>query len=192
MRQGQVLFVDEANRMPGKTLNVLLGAISRRAVVLTEHGSREVQATAGFMVVMAMNQGQGYLVNPIDAALADRFPMTLEFDYLEPKAEARLVRQRTGGPATVATWMARVAQETRSLRRTRQLPADMSPRGLLAWGALVTEPLQGAGDPGRILADAALLTWLPGVAGRDSDGRVNAETRDLLLQMVANHRPAGV
>ena len=192
MRQGQVLFVDEANRMPGKTLNVLLGAISRRALVLTEHGSREVQATEGFMVVMAMNQGQGYLVNPIDAALADRFPMTLEFDYLEPKAEARLVRQRTGVPAKVATWMARVAQETRSLRRTRQLPADMSPRGLLAWGDLVTEPLQGAGDPGRILADAALLTWLPGVAGRDSDGRVNAETRDLLLQMVANHRPAGV
>jgi len=68
----------------------------------------------------------------------------------------------------------------------------MSPRGLLAWGYLVKEPLQGAGDPGRILADAALLTWLPGVAGRDSDGRVNAETRDLLLQMVANHRPAGV
>ncbi len=192
MRQGQVLFVDEANRMPGKTLNVLLGAISRRALVLTEHGAREVPAADGFMVVMAMNQGQGYLVNAIDAALADRFPMTLEFDYLEPKAEARLVRQRTGIPAPVATWMARVAQETRSLRRTRQLPADMSPRGLLAWGELVKAPLQGAGDPGRILADAALLTWLPGVAGRDSDGRVNAETRDLLLQMVANHRPAGV
>ena len=192
MRQGQVLFVDEANRMPGKTLNVLLGAISRRALVLTEHGAREVPAADGFMVVMAMNQGQGYLVNAIDAALADRFPMTLEFDYLEPKAEARLVRQRTGIPAPVATWMARVAQETRSLRRTRQLPADMSPRGLLAWGELVKAPLHGAGDPGRILADAALLTWLPGVAGRDSDGRVNAETRDLLLQMVANHRPAGV
>ena len=129
MRQGQVLFVDEANRMPGKTLNVLLGAISRRALVLTEHGSREVRAAEGFMVLMAMNQGQGYLVNPIDAALADRFPVTLEFDYLEPKDEATLLRRRTGLPATVATWMVRVAQETRALRRTRQLPADMTPRG---------------------------------------------------------------
>ena len=192
MRQGQVLFVDEANRMPGKTLNVLLGAISRRALVLTEHGSREVRAAAGFMVLMAMNQGQGYLVNPIDAALADRFPVTLEFDYLEPKDEASLLRRRTGLPATVATWMVRVAQETRALRRTRQLPADMTPRGLMAWGELAREPLRGPGDPGRILADAALMSWLPGVAGRDSDGRVADETRDLLLQMVANHRPAGL
>ena len=192
MRQGQVLFVDEANRMPGKTLNVLLGAISRRALVLTEHGSREVRAAAGFMVLMAMNQGQGYLVNPIDAALADRFPVTLEFDYLEPKDEAALLRRRTGLPATVATWMVRVAQETRALRRTRQLPADMTPRGLMAWAELAREPLQGPGDAGRILADAALMSWLPGVAGRDSDGRVADETRDLLLQMVANHRPAGL
>ena len=192
MRQGQVLFVDEANRMPGKTLNVLLGAISRRALVLTENGSREVRAVEGFMVLMAMNQGQGYLVNPIDAALADRFPVTLEFDYLEPKDEATLLRRRTGLPAAVATWMVRVAQETRALRRTRQLPADMTPRGLLAWGELAREPLQGPGDAGRILADAALMSWLPGVAGRDSDGRVTSETRDLLLQMVANHRPVGI
>ena len=171
---------------------MLLGAISRRALVLTEHGSREVQAAEGFMVLMAMNQGQGYLVNPIDAALADRFPVTLEFDYLEPKDEAALLRRRTGLPAAVATWMVRVAQETRALRRTRQLPADMTPRGLFAWGELVREPLQGPGDPGRILADAALMSWLPGVAGRDSDGRLADETRDLLLQMVANHRPAGL
>ena len=36
------------------------------------------------------------------------------------------------------------------------------------------------------------MSWLPGVAGRDADGRVAGETRDLLLQIVANHRPAGV
>ena len=192
MRQGRVLFVDEANRMPGKTLNVLLGAISRRALVLTEHGAREVHADDGFTVLLAMNQGQGYLVNQIDAALADRFPVTLEFDYLAPRDEAALLRARTRVPAEVAHWMARVAQETRALRSTRQLPADMTPRGLLAWGELVRRPLQGPGDPGRILADAALMSWLPGVAGRDADGRIAGETRELLLQIVANHRPAGV
>ncbi len=192
MREGRVLLVDEANRMPGKTLNVLLGTISRRALVLTEHGSREVRAGEGFTVLLAMNQGQGYLVNQIDAALADRFPVTLEFDYLGVGEEARLLRRRTGVPAAVAEWMARVAQETRALRSSRQLPADMTPRGLLAWGELARQPLRGRGDPGKILAEAAQMSWLPGVAGRDADGRVVSETRELLLQMVANHRPAGV
>ena len=192
MRGGMALFVDEANRMPGKTLNVLLGAISRRAMVLTEHGAEELRAGEGFVVLLAMNQGKGYLVNQVDPALADRFPVTLEFDYLEAGDEATLLRGRTGVPVNVARWMVRVANETRAMRTNRQLPADVTPRGLIAWGELVARPLQGPGDPGRILTDAALICWVPGVAGRDADGRVVAETRELLLQMIANHRPAGI
>src|SRR5262249_11860390 len=44
MRAGGYLLVDEANRMPTRTLNVLLGVLSRGAVVLTENGSEEVVA----------------------------------------------------------------------------------------------------------------------------------------------------
>jgi hypothetical protein len=72
MRSGGFLFIDEANRMPTRTLNVLLGVLSREAVVLTEHGSEEVPAEQGFQVVMAMNLEQGYAVNALDRALLDR------------------------------------------------------------------------------------------------------------------------
>ena len=192
MRKGRVLLVDEANRMPGKTLNVLLGALSRRAVVLTEQGSEEVTAAGGFTVVLAMNLGKGYLINQVDPALADRFPVTLEFGYLEPADEAALVRERTGIDLKVARWIVQVAGETRAMRRNRQFAADITPRGLIAWAELCGKALTGATDAGRVLADTAAISWIPGVAGRDADGQVIDENRQLLLQMIANHRPPGV
>lgn len=70
MRAGGLLFCDEANRMPARTLNILLGVLSRRSVVLTEHGSEEVAANEGFQVILAMNLGKGYAVNALDTALA--------------------------------------------------------------------------------------------------------------------------
>jgi MoxR-like ATPase len=134
MRVGGFLFIDEANRMPTRTLNVLLGVLSRNAVVLTEHGSKEVEAADGFQVVMAMNLGQGYAVNALDRALLDRFPCVLEFRYLPSLEEEELLVAETGIDRSTARIMVKVANETRRLRKNRELSGELTPPGPLCLG----------------------------------------------------------
>jgi MoxR-like ATPase len=184
MRAGGYLFIDEANRMPTRTLNVLLGILSRGAVVLTEHGSEEVEANEGFQVLMAMNLGQGYAVNALDRALLDRFPCVLEFRYLSSKEEEELLVAETGIEAEVATIMVKVANETRRLRRSRELSGELTPRGLFAWARKFQAKKGNLLDR---LQDAASVTWLHQVAGVDADGYIREDASASLLSLIEAH-----
>lgn len=187
MREGGFLFLDEANRMPTRTLNVLLGVLSRGAVVLTEHSSEEVLAEEDFQVVMAVNLGQGYAVNAFDRALLDRFPCVLEFRYLAPKEEEALLIAETGLDPKTAQVMVKVANETRSLRKTRELSGELTPRGLFAW----TRKYQvKSGTVLDRLQDAASTTWLHAVAGVDSDGYMREDAASRLLSLIEAHLPS--
>ena len=186
MRDGGFLFIDEANRMPTRTPNVLLGVLSRGAVVLTEHGSEEVLAGEGFQVVMAVNLGQGYAVNVFDRALLDRFSCVLEFRYLAPNDEEELLTTETAIERSVAQVMVKVANETRSLRKTREISGELTPRGLFAWSRkfqVRTGPMLDR------LQNAASTTWLHSVAGVDSDGYIREDAASRLLSLIEAHAP---
>jgi MoxR-like ATPase len=184
MRSGGFLFIDEANRMPTRTLNVLLGVLSRRAVVLTERGSEEVEAQEGFQVVMAMNLGQGYAVNTLDRALVDRFPCVLEFQYLSSREEEELLVAETRVDREVARSMVKVANETRKLRRNRELSGELTPRGLFAWARKFQVKRGSLLDR---LQDAASTTWLHQVAGVDADGYLRGDAAASILSLIEAH-----
>ncbi len=184
MRAGGFLLIDEANRMPTRTLNVLLGILSRGAVVLTEHGSEEVNTQEGFQVVMAMNLGQGYAVNVLDRALLDRFPCVIEFRYLPATDEIDLLIGETGVERPVAEVMVKVANETRKLRKSRELSAELTPRGLFAWAKKFQAKKGSLLDR---LQDAASVTWLHQVAGIDSDGYIREDVAESLLSLIEAH-----
>ncbi len=189
MRNGSYLFVDEANRMPTRTLNVLLGVLSRGAVVLTDHGSEHVHCEDGFTVVMAMNQGQGYTVNSLDRALVDRFPTAMEFHYLESKDEIDLVVERTGLDRKLAKMMVHIANEVRELARVGEFEAGMSPRGLFAW-ATKYQALVDAKEPVNraALVLTAEQTWIRAVAGVGVDGYMEREVVNKLSAMIHDVR----
>jgi MoxR-like ATPase len=184
MQSGGYLFIDEANRMPTRTLNVLLGVLSRGAVVLTEHGSQEVIAEKDFQVVMAMNLGQGYSVNALDRALLDRFPCVLEFRYLSAKEEEELLVAEMEIDSEVASIMVKVANETRRLRKSRELSGELTPRGLFAWARKFQVKSGALLDR---LQDAASTTWLHQVAGVDADGYVREDTAASVLSLIEAH-----
>jgi AAA domain (dynein-related subfamily) len=188
MRAGGYLFVDEANRMPTRTLNILLGILSRGAVVLTEHGSEEVMALSGFQVILAMNLGRDYAVNGLDTALVNRFPVTLEFTYLPPAEEEAWLIAETGLERDVARSLVKVASETRRLRRTHEVARELTPRGLLAWARKYAA--KPGGDLGTRLKTAARVTWIPGVVGTDADGYVREESLAQILELIDAHCPA--
>jgi MoxR-like ATPase len=188
MRAGGHLFVDEANRMPTRTLNVLLGILSRGTVVLTEHGSEEVTALPGFQVVLALNLGRDYAVNGLDAALISRFPVTLEFSYLPPAEEEAWLVRETGLAPDVARILVKVAVETRRLRRNHEVTRELSPRGLLAW-ARKYQAKTSDGLASRLKA-AARVTWIPGVVGTDPDGYVREDSLAQILELIDAHCPS--
>ncbi|MBM3748904.1 MAG: AAA family ATPase, partial [Acidobacteria bacterium] len=190
MKAGGLLFCDEANRMPTRTLNVLLGILSRRSVVLTEHGSEEVPAAEGFQIVLAMNLGRGYAVNTLDAALVNRFDVTLEFRYLPPDQETELLVDLTALERDIARIMVKVANETRQKRRNKELAAELTPRGLIAWARKYQEKAAHDGkDLKSTLKTAAKVTWIPSVAGTDADGYVRDEVVAELLVLIESHTP---
>jgi MoxR-like ATPase len=189
MRSGSFLFIDEANRMPTRTLNVLLGVLSRGAVVLTEHGSEEVVAQPAFQVVMAMNLGRGYAVNTLDEALLNRFPITLEYRYLPPKEEVELLVAETGLSREVAETMVKVAEETRAKRKNHELLGEITPRGLIAWA----QKLKGkSGELATLLQHTAKVTWMHAVAGVDADGYLRDDLVAELYILIESHAPRGV
>ena len=187
MRAGGYLFIDEANRMPTRTLNVLLGVLSRGALVLTEHGSEEIVAQEGFQVVMAMNLGSGYAVNALDRALLDRFGCVLAFHYLPPEEEETLLIRETGIDPDVARIMVRVAGETRRLRRGRELSGELTPRNLFAWAAKYVA--RGSGTLLQRLTASAQVTWMHAVAGTDADGYLREESAQTLGDLIEAHTP---
>jgi MoxR-like ATPase len=187
MKQGGYLFIDEANRMPTRTLNILLGVLSRGAVVLTEHGSEEIKVRKGFQVVMAMNLGKGYSVNTLDTALLNRFSCVLEYRYLSSKDEEDLLVKETGIDSEVAGIMVKVANETRRLKKNKELSGEITPRGLFAW-ATKLKAKKGKSVLSRLKA-AAKVTWMHQVAGTDADGYLREDTMNQLLDLIEAHTP---
>jgi len=186
MKSGSYLFIDEANRMPTRTLNILLGVLSRGAVVLTEHGSEEVETQMGFQVVMAMNLGKGYAINTLDTALLNRFQVVLEYHYLPSREEEALLVAETGVDPAMAHTMVKVANETRRLKRNKELSAEITPRGLFAWA---TKFKAKNGDILSRLKATARVTWMHQVAGTDADGYLRDDTTNLLLDLIEAHTP---
>jgi len=187
MKAGGYLFIDEANRMPTRTLNILLGVLSRGAVVLTEHGSEEIKIKPGFQAVMAMNLGRGYAINTLDTALLNRFSCVLEYRYLPPKEEEELLVQETGIEPEIASTMVKVANETRRFKRSKELSGEITPRGLFAW-ATKFKAKKGKSVLPRLKA-AAKVTWMHQVAGTDADGYLREDTMNMLLDLIEAHTP---
>ena len=185
--EGSLLFVDEANRMPARVLNVLLGIISRRAVVLTEHGSEEVAASDDFCVVMASNLGKGYHVESYDAALISRFPVVLEYHYLPQREEEKLLKERTEIDKDVAHVMVKVANETRRLKKSHELSGCLDPRGLIAWASKFKSRKEE--ELLDRLKASARITFIYSVCGTDSEGFIREDAMNVVLSLIEAHTP---
>ena len=184
MMEGKLLFIDEANRMLARVLNVILDTVAgNRKITLTAKSGEEIIAKEGFQIVLAMNEGAGYAVNRLDTALLDRFDAEILFEYPEnPEDELAIVKKAVPTIDTNrALCMIAVAQETRRLIKTEELEKCISTRGVIQW-ATVHMALSEKGD--GLLAESAQLSIMSRVTGKDRDGDRNTENRQNLLQIL--------
>jgi MoxR-like ATPase len=153
MTEGALLYVEEFNRVPEETMNVLLGVLSEREMHVPRFG--RVAARPTFRLVAAMNPFDAVGTARITPALYDR-SCRVAMGYQDEDAERAVVATATGGPAGL------VARAVRAVRITRdhaELRIGASVRGaidtVLIAGELATvRGLDGVDEP--VGEDAAL------------------------------------
>jgi MoxR-like ATPase len=113
MTDGAILYVEEFNRVPEETMNVLLGVLSEREMHVPRFG--RVTARPTFRLVAAMNPFDAVGTARVTPALYDR-SCRVAMGYQDEEAELAVVAAATGGPAGL------VARAVRAVRITRDHP----------------------------------------------------------------------
>lgn len=113
MTTGSLLYVEELNRVPEETLNVLLGVLSERRAQVPRFG--EVVASPTFRMVAAMNPYDAVGTGRITPALYDR-TCRVGIGYQSEAEERDIVAGRATGPAAL------VRRAVRAVRLSREHP----------------------------------------------------------------------
>jgi MoxR-like ATPase len=113
MTEGALLYVEEFNRVPEETMNVLLGVLSEREMHVPRYG--RVAARPTFRLVAAMNPFDAVGTARVTPALYDR-SCRVAMGYQDEDAELHIVAGVTEGPPDL------VARAVRAVRITRDSP----------------------------------------------------------------------
>jgi MoxR-like ATPase len=172
MRGGGFLYIEELNRAPEDTLNVLLGAMAERAVVVPRVG--EISALPTFRVLASMNPFDDVGTARISDSVYDRW-CRLAVGYQDEADERAIVAVRTGSEdeELVSDGVAL----TRATRGHPELRRGSSVRGAIDLVAVARELAElGSydGDRPRLVLDAALLA-LSGRIGVDEASELTPE-----------------
>ncbi len=89
MRQGACLFVNELNRVPEQTQNVLLSALDEKQIVIPK--LKTIGASEGFFLIATQNPVAHVGVSALGEALKDRF-VWIEVDYQSRSEEINIVK----------------------------------------------------------------------------------------------------
>jgi MoxR-like ATPase/Mg-chelatase subunit ChlD len=151
MREGSVLFLNELNRLPEATQNLLLPALDEGVVQVPHLG--EVRAGTGFVVVATQNPAEYVAAGHLSEALRDRFEH-LELGYQSAAEEEAIVAAATGCRDQLLVRAAvRVTRATRLHPRVRR---GASVRGAMAIVDLIGRDLAPAEATADGLAPALL------------------------------------
>ncbi|NIR86139.1 AAA domain-containing protein [Candidatus Bathyarchaeota archaeon] len=118
MTEGSFLFINELNRMPEGTQNVLLPAMDERQIIIPKIGS--IKAKPGFLIIATQNPEEFVGTSRLSEALEDRF-VWIRLDYQSEIEEQKIVQKETGckneGIISIAVKIARKTREDSDIRQ---------------------------------------------------------------------------
>lgn len=186
LRTGAWLYVEELNRVPEETLNVLITVLAEGELHVPRLG--RIGAEAGFRFVAAMNPFDAVGTARVSQAIADRI-CRISVGYQDAVAEHEIVTR--GAPAPEAVIAIAVAT-TRDTRTHPDLRAGSSVRGALDLAALAEglARIRGADATDESVLRSAARAALSGrIALQDGCHRTPEEIVDEILERVlARHR----
>jgi MoxR-like ATPase len=127
MRDGSLLYIEEINRIPEETLNVLITVMSERELHVPRLG--RVVAEPGFRLVAAMNPFDAIGTARISSAIYDRV-CRLSVDY-QSAADEEAIVVKLVNPAPDRVWLAKVVEVVRSTRTHPDVRIGSSVRGAI-------------------------------------------------------------
>ena len=134
MRGGGLLYIEELNRVPEETINVLLTVMSEGEINVPRLG--RVPADPSFRLVAAMNPYNSVGTSRLSTALYDR-TCRVSVGYQDADTERHIVRLSASGakPALIAE----AVELTRATRDHPDLRSGASVRGAIDYARLVPE-----------------------------------------------------
>ncbi len=126
MRNGSLLYVEEINRIPEETLNVLITVMSEGDLHVPRLG--RIAAEPGFRLVAAMNPFDAVGTARISSAVYDRV-CRVAVGYQDHNDEVAIVLRRA--PAADAPWVDKVVEVVRRTRQHADLRNGSSVRGAI-------------------------------------------------------------
>ncbi|MEQ3552493.1 MoxR family ATPase [Pseudonocardia nematodicida] len=182
MREGGFLYIEELNRAPEDTLNVLLGAMAEREVTVPRVGA--ISAAPTFRVLASMNPFDDVGTARISDSVYDRW-CRLVVGYQDTGEEEAIVRARTG--CDDAELVTDAVALTRATRSHPDLRRGSSVRGAIDLTAVAVELGRlGShdGDRPRLVLDAALLALSARIAVDDA---VDTTPEEVITRIWQDH-----
>ena len=181
MREGSLLYVEEINRIPEETLNVLITVMSERELHVPRLG--RIAASPGFRLVAAMNPFDAIGTARISGAVYDRV-CRLSVTYQSAAEEAAIVVRSRPAPAVAgaspvagepsAEWIAKAVEVVRLTRSHNELRVGSSVRGAIDASAVAVSlaQLRGVAPEDRDVGlDAAIVALSGRVRVREGNTR---------------------
>jgi magnesium chelatase subunit D len=116
MRSGALLYLEEFNRVPEETLNVLITVLTEGEIAVPRFGL--VRANPEFRLIAAMNPFDAIGTARVSQAIADRI-CRIVLGYQDAAAEQAIVAAVTGRDGPVTAFAVAFARATRSHRDVR-------------------------------------------------------------------------
>ena len=152
MRDGSLLYVEEINRIPEETLNVLITVMSEGELNVPRYG--RIAASSGFRLVAAMNPFDAVGTARISGAVYDRV-CRVSVGYQNAEVEQRIAGRGTRNLPD--GWLDKVVELVRRTRTHSDLRVGSSVRGAIDMTAVTVS-----------LASVRSLTVLDAGVGLDA------------------------
>ena len=157
LRDGSLLYVEEINRVPEETLNVLITVMSEGELHVPRLG--RLAAAPGFRLVAAMNPFDAIGTARISGAVYDRV-CRLAVDYQTATDERQITMRESSNADLDADWVAKVVELVRLTRSHGDLRVGSSVRGAIDMCAVASSLAAvraSSVDAGDVSLDAALM-----------------------------------
>jgi MoxR-like ATPase len=158
MRQGGLLYLEELNRVPEETLNVLITVLTEGEIAVPRLGT--VHAGKDFRLIAAMNPFDAVGTARVSQAIADRMCRVV-LGYQDLDGERAITSSVSGlaGP-----WVDLSVAMTRATREHRDVRMGSSVRGAIDLSLVITglAELRGEPEPGLETARDAAYAALSG------------------------------
>ena len=189
LRTGGLLYVEEINRVPEETLNVLITVMSEGELAVPRLGV--VRAEQGFRLVAAMNPFDAVGTARISAAVYDR-TCRIAMDYQSAATEAGIVALRQPDGVDQA-WRDLVVELVRRTRAHDDIRVGSSVRGAIDLVGIAGRLGAGRGVPAtdwHVGLDAALVALSGRVRLLESCTRTAEQVVRELYEGVFGREPA--